>query len=129
MNTLSPASQPAPDSVDVVFIDKYIDPQKSAALLDKLQERFQFNERKKQQLASGYPVVIKHNTDSNTGQALVDYIAELGGDCWLQDANPEGFEDRRAGNRRQVADRRLLHRGWAIMPDRRKRRERRVYFH
>lgn len=115
--------------LDVVFIDKYIDPTKSYELLKKLQEKFSFSDHTRQQLASGYPVVIKHNTDAKSAQKLVAYINDLGGDCWMQDSSPEGFVDRRADNRRLTVDRRLLHRGWAIVPDRRKTRERRVFFH
>lgn len=116
-------------TVDVLFIDKYIDPAKSAALLDMLQTQFHFSEYMRQQLASGYPVVIKHKVDNHTGQMLVDHIAELGGDCWMQSWSNGNYQDRRQDNRRSVADRRLLHRGWAIVPDRRKNRERRVFFH
>ncbi|MBB3167683.1 hypothetical protein [Simiduia aestuariiviva] len=118
-----------PTGLDVLFIDKYIDPSKSMALLQKLQLKFSFSDHTRQQLASGYPVVIKHNTDHESAQKLVDYVNGLGGDCWMQDSSPEGYEDRRADNRRLSVDRRLLHRGWAITPDRRKTRERRVFFH
>lgn len=116
-------------TVDVLFIDKYIDPAKSAAVLDRLQTQFHFSETMRQQLASGYPVVLKRKVDSHTGQMLVNHIAELGGDCWMQSCTEGGYQDRRQDNRRSVADRRLLHRGWAIVPDRRKNRERRIFFH
>ncbi|UTA46900.1 hypothetical protein L1F30_12085 [Simiduia sp. 21SJ11W-1] len=127
--TANAAANTGTRGLDVIFIDKYIDPAKSLELLKKLQEKFLFSERTLQQLASGYPVVVKHDTDPATAQKLVDYILALGGDCWMQAANPEGFKDRREDNRRLTVDRRLLHRGWAIVPDRRKTRERRVYFH
>lgn len=123
------ATQQVGATVDVLFIDKYIDPEKSAEVLSQLQAKFHFNDQVRQQLASGYPVVIKQNTDPSTAQSLVRYITNIGGDCWQQDSDPDGYTDRRGNNRRQLADRRLLHRGWAILPDRRKGRERRIYFH
>lgn len=115
--------------VDILFIDKYIDPAKSLALLNILQEKFQFNDAVKRQLSSGLPVVIKHKTDLESAKKLIDFISQLGGDCWIQTASAEGYSDRRDQNRRHTIDRRLLHRGWAIMPDRRRARERRVFFH
>lgn len=123
---------PTPDTgqgVDVIFIDKYIDPAKSLLLLDKLQQKFNFDQTIKHRLASGDPVVIKHNTDHSNAEKLVAYIAKMGGDCWLQESTDDGYFDRRDGNRRQKMERRLLHRGWAILPDRRRERERRVFFH
>lgn len=129
MNAPSPRAQLSEAGIDVLFIDKYIDPSRSADVLNKMQAKFHFNDQVKQQLASGYPVVIKQNTDPQTAQSLVRFITGIGGDCWQQQTSPEGYSDRRSNNRRQVADRRLLHRGWAILPDRRKSRERRVYFH
>lgn len=125
----SPRTQASHTGIDVLFIDKYIDPDRSAEVLNKMQAKFHFNDKVKQQLASGYPVVIKQNTDPQTAQSLIRYIADIGGDCWQQQSSAIGYVDRRGKNRRQVADRRLLHRGWAILPDRRKSRERRVYFH
>jgi len=118
-----------PNRLDVLFIDKYIDPAKSLELLNTLQQKFMFSDAVKRQLSSGIPVVIKHDTDTETAQKIVNYIAKLGGDCWVQTTSPEGYTDRRDQNRRNTVDRRLLHRGWAIMPDRRRSRERRVFFH
>ena len=117
------------DKLDIVFIDKYIDPAKSLELLNTLQKKFMFGEAVKRQLASGIPVVIKHDIDADTAHKIVDYITGLGGDCWVQTTSDEGYSDRRDQNRRHTIDRRLLHRGWAILPDRRRSRERRVFFH
>lgn len=117
------------NNLDIVFIDKYIDPTQSLSLLNTLQKKFMFSDAVKRQLSSGLPVVIKHDTDAETAQRIIDYIASLGGDCWAQSSCPDGYVDRRDQNRRHIIDRRLLHRGWAIMPDRRRSRERRVFFH
>lgn len=116
---------------EVVYIDKFTNPDQAAEVMSNLTNIFQLNFQAQTHLASGNPVVIKHHIDRDMAKRYISAIENAGGCCWVQELSVHGkHRERRSDQRRSSSDRRGTLLASSIQPDRRGFQERRkTYLH
>lgn len=117
-------------SYEVLYIDKFADPARSRSVVEKMEQLFHLSPKAQRRLISGEPVVVKKQIDRVMAERFQHVISRIGGTGWIQEQSPFGFHiERRYGTRRNLISRRSTRREFAILPDRRKKQERRTAFH
>lgn len=111
---------------EVIYIDKFLDADKSNHVLQQLRQRFALNDSACSRLGSGRPITVKQRITLATAKTYADVIRHAGGCCWIQQLGPNGEHiERRHAERRTLSDRRSAYRVESISSDRRQYGDRR----
>ncbi len=109
----------------VVFLNEFEDGARREQVRDAMGARFNLGAEALGRLFAGPPVVIKRNVDAESAVRYKAAIEATGTKCRIEtmpaedDADGNGYLDRRQGERRQRTDRRGRTRTKAIGADRR----------
>ncbi len=112
---------------DVLYIDKFIDPNRSRDVINKVSLLARLPVQKQLHLISGRPMLVLSAVDVEVADECRRMIMAEGGACWIQKQSTQGeYLERRCNMRRYILARRIARRSEAFQTDRRKSRGRRV---